>query len=163
MSSTHTYTCFVFFISGLPFPILIVILAVISSFSVFLNIWFIIQICLRYLKYFEFQDFLVSKNRHIHKLSTFHMKTHARTTFIIIFFYKFTLKRQNVYLKKSHKVQFVFVFNRKAKETRLKNGNIKIKSEKETYMELNERDKTCHENQYDSLTYPNNYIDISAL
>lgn len=91
------------------------------------------------------------------------MKTHARTTFIILFFYKFTLKRQNVYLKKSHKVQFVFVFNRKAKETRLKNGNIKIKSEKETYMELNERDKTCHENQYDSLTYPNNYIDICAL
>lgn len=83
---------------GLPFPFLIVILAVISSFSVFLNIWFIIQICLR-----------------------------------------------------------------KAKETRLKNGNIEIKSEKETYMELNERDKTCHENQYDSLTYPNNYIDISAL
>lgn len=83
---------------GLPFPFLIVILAVISSFSVFLNIWFIIQICLR-----------------------------------------------------------------KAKKTPLKNGNIKIKSEKETYMELNERDKTCHENQYDSLTYPNNYIDISAL
>nr|XP_034334028.1 uncharacterized protein LOC105343022 isoform X4 [Crassostrea gigas]XP_034334029.1 uncharacterized protein LOC105343022 isoform X4 [Crassostrea gigas] len=83
---------------GLPFPFLIVILAVISSFSVFLNIWFIIQICLR-----------------------------------------------------------------KAKETRLKKGNIKIKSEKETYMELNERDKTCHENQYDSLTYPNNYIDISDL
>lgn len=94
------------------------------------------------------------------------MKTHARTTFIILFFYKFTLKRQNVYLKKSHKVQFVFVFNRKAKKTPLKNGNIKIISEKETYMELNERDKTCHENQYDSLTYkmyPNNYIDISAL
>uniref|UniRef100_A0A8W8JBP3 Reverse transcriptase domain-containing protein n=1 Tax=Magallana gigas TaxID=29159 RepID=A0A8W8JBP3_MAGGI len=84
--------------NGLPFPFLIVILAVISSFSVFLNIWFIIQICLR-----------------------------------------------------------------KAKETRLKKGNIKIKSEKETYMELNERDKTCHENQYDSLTYPNNYIDISDL
>lgn len=66
-------------------------------------------------------------------------------------------------LKKVIRCKFVFVFNRKAKETRLKNGNIKIKSEKETYMELNERDKTCHENQYDSLTYPNNYIDISAL
>lgn len=155
----YAYLYLGFFISGLPFPFLIVFLAVISSVSVFLNIWCIIQICLRYLKYFEFQDFLVSTNRHIHKLSAFDIKT----TFIILFFYKFTLNRQNVYLKKSHKVQFVFVFNRKAKKTRLKNGNIEIKSEKETYMELNERDKTCHENQYDSLTYPNNYIDISAL
>lgn len=59
-------------------------------------------------------------------------------------------------------MHFVFVFIRKAKKNPLKNGNITTQSEKETYMELNERDnvkgETTHqENYYDSLSYPNNY------
>lgn len=51
--SIHTDTWF-FLFSGLPFQFQMVILGVISSVSVILNICFVIQIFLRYVKNFEF-------------------------------------------------------------------------------------------------------------